>query len=236
MDYPKDFDTAAFPAGKGIALSRGIAVRISIVFFLILCACGLILFCRHFSGNYPFLISENPFTNEWTVVTYPGKQATEKIPQYQIVQEKLVSDFIKNWFTISNNRMENEMRWQECAAVDCALPQQYNPNNKECTLFCMSDTKLFDVFKQKVLPEYTARVEQAKEQWDVEKNGYSVMFISPKIVTEKGSAWQVYTRIYSNINGYFNVLAFLTIDHSTDSYPATLGYYVKEFNAYRINQ
>lgn len=234
MDYPNDFDTATFPAGKGIALSRGVAIRISIIFFLIICTCGFILFFTHFKSNYPFLITSDPFTNEWSVVTYPGKHEQETIAQYQIVQEKLVSDFVKNWFTISNNAQENELRWQECSMDECASSQQYNPNNKECALFCLSDKKVFEIFMEKVLPEYTARFEQASEQWDVEKRGYPMIVLAPKIVTENGSLWQVQAQIYSSINGYFNVMAFVKVARSKDSYPVTLGYYVKDFNSYRI--
>ena len=236
MDYPNDFDTATFPAGKGIALSRGVAVRIAVVFFLILCTCGFLLFFIHFKGNYPFLISTDPFTNEWSVITYPRKQEKEKMEQYQIVQEKLVSDFVKNWFTISGNIRDNKIRWQECSTYDCSFSQQFNPNNKECVLFCMSDKKVFDMFTEKVLPEYTARMEQASERWDVERFGFPMIALLPRKVTESGSSWQVYVQVYSSINGYFNVLAFVKVGRSQDYYPATLGYYIKDFNAYRINQ
>lgn len=234
MDYPNDFDTATFPAGKGIALSRGVAVRISIVFFLILCACGFVLFFTHFKSNYPFLITSDPFTNEWSVITYPGKHKQETIAQYQIIQEKLVSDFVKNWFTISGNVKENEMRWQECSVDECASSQQYNPNNQECTLFCMSDKKIFETFTEKVLPEYTARMEQASEQWNVERRGYPMIVLVPQNVTENGSLWQVRVQIHSSISGYFNVIAFVKVARSKELYPVTLGYYIKDFNAYRI--
>ena len=95
----------------------------------------------------------------------------------------------------------------------------------------MSGTDLFTQFSTKVLPEYTARINQASETWVVEKKD-----IMPYYVTENGSKWQVYTQIRSNINGVFNVLAFVDIRRTDDLHPVTMGYYVDDFNSYRVNQ
>lgn len=231
MDYPNDFDNAAFPAGKSIALSRGLAIQISIVFFLILCACGFVLFFIRSKQNYPFLISTDPFTNEWSVVTYPGKNSNNKIEQYQIIQEKLVADFVTNWFTISADAKDNEARWGECSTEECSLPDQFNPNNTDCALYCASDIQLFNDFVSYVLPEYTARIQQASETWRVVNTN-----IIPNIVNEKYGSWRVYANVHSSVSGYFNVLIFVDVYRSNDSYPATFGYYVKDFNAYRVTQ
>jgi len=231
LDYPNDFETAAFPAGKSIALSRGVAIQISIVFFLILCTCGFVLFFIRSKQNYPFLISTDPFTNEWSVVTYPGKNRNNKIEQYQIIQEKLVADYVTNWFTISKNETDNDIRWSECSVEECSLPEQFNPTNTECALYCVSDTELYSRFVQDVLPEYTARIHQASETWHVVNSN-----IIPILVRENFGYWQVYANIHSSVSGYFNVLVFVDINRDTDLYPVTLGYYVKDFNAYRVTQ
>ena len=74
MEYPNNFDVPSFPAGKTVAFSRSMAIWISIVFFLIVVACGFVLFGIHQKKNYPFLISIDPFTDEWSVVAYPQEK------------------------------------------------------------------------------------------------------------------------------------------------------------------
>lgn len=231
MNYPNDFDTPAFPAGKSIAWSRVVAIKISIFFFLILCVCGLVLLFVRTKKNFPFLISIDPLTEEWTVVTYPKKNFETTIDQSQIVQEKIVSDFVTNWFTISPRQSENTARWAECDASDCDAPEQYNPQNMECALFCVANPDLFAQFTQKVLPEYTARINQAAEVWTIEKRD-----IRPYYVTPDASAWQVYIEMHSNISGTFNVLAFIDVKRDMDTHPATLGYYIEDFNSYRLTK
>lgn len=231
MDYPNRFNTPAFPAGKSLALSRGVAVHILVVFFLILCTCGLLIFFIHSQKNYPFLISVDPLTDEWSVVAYPQKNRKNIVEQYQIIQEKLVNDFVGYWFTISPNQTLNDMRWMECSIDECSFSERFNPMNQECALACTSGEDLFKQFTSKILPEYTARINQAAEVWSVEKKD-----IMPYYVDKDTSKWQVYAQIKSNINGVFNVLIFLDIKRDDNLYPATLGYYIEDFNAYRVNQ
>ena len=229
MDYPNDFNIKSFPAGKTIAFSRSVSIWISIAFFLIVALCGFLLLGIHFKSNYPFLISIDPFTDEWTVITYPGKNEKESIKQSQIVQEKLVSDFVTNWFTISGNANNNESRWRSCEIEECSDSIQFNPDNIECAISCKSDEFLFEEFSENVLPEYRAYAD-ASGKWKV--NG---MLITPPNTSDKNSGtWQVYTTIYPTSGAPFNVLVFLTLGQDQDKYPATLGYHVKTFNSYRI--
>ena len=231
MEYPNNFNVPAFPAGPTIALSRGVAIWIAIVFFLILCACGFIFLGFHFQTNYPFLISIDPLTTEWSVVTYPNQNKKTTVPQYQIIQEKLVRDYVNNWFTISGDNKINKSRWEKCSVEDCEAPNQFNPNNIECALYCSSGDEIFEQFTDKVLPEYKERIAQAHEKWTVKD-----MQILPTDVKEDSSQWQVIPIINSTISSDFVVLVFITIDRDLNLYPANLGYYVKDFNAYRINR
>lgn len=232
MEYPNRFDTPTFPAGKSIALSRWFSVWILTVFFIIICACACLLFVVRQKGNYPFLISVDPLTSGWTLVAYPGKNTTKQINQYQIIQEKLVMDYVTSWFTISDNMDINNARWAKCESEDCSAPDQYNPSNINCALFCASDDLLFKQFSSKVLPEYHARIAQGAETWTVSHN----MDIKPTYISENSSLWQVYTKINSSINGNFEVLIFITLERDIKNHPATLGYYVHDFNSYRMPQ
>lgn len=228
MEYPNDFDVPSFSAGKTVAFSRGISVWISIVFFLIIAACGFVLLGVHLKKNYPFLISVDPITDEWTVIAYPH-DSQEKIQQYQIIQEKLVKDYVTNWFTISGNARENELRWKSCEMDECTDPSQFKPDNISCAIACKSSMSLFEDFSKIVLPEYQARVSTGAEKWTVGR-----MLITPNVVSEKSGTWQVVTDITSSINGTFKVLSFVDINRDVNMYPATFGYYVEDFNAYRI--
>lgn len=229
MEYPNDFDVAAFPAGKSLAFSRSVSIWISIVFFLIIASCGFILLGLHLRTNYPFLISVDLFTNEWNVIAYPGKNTKETLQRYQVIQEKLVSNYVINWFSISKNPETNESRWNECSSDDCYSPEQYNPENINCALYCTSEDKLFQQFKTKVAPEYMALIKDRNETWTVGN-----MMITATDISEDKSSWQVYATIHSSSVGNFNVLSFIEIERDANMYPATLGYFVKDFNSYRI--
>lgn len=190
--------------------------------------CVLLLQGMHFKKNYPFLISVDPFTEEWTVITYPGKSRKESVHQYQIVQEKLVRDFVTNWFTISGNQQINEARWQQCDIEECAQSEQINPDNIECAISCKSDVAVFEEFKNNVLPDYRTYA-GASGKWAAER-----MLITPNEVNETSGSWQVVVSIHPSMSASFDALVFITIEQDQNKYPATLGYYIKTFNSYRI--
>lgn len=229
MDYPNNFDIPSFPAGKTVAFSRSVSIWISIVFFLIIAACGLILLGKHLEKNYPFLISIDPYTDEWTVVAYP-KEKKDSIQQYQVIQEKLAKDFVTNWFTISDNEQKNALRWSECSVEECAGSEQFNPDNLKCAVSCKSSPELFKDFSERVVPWYIGLIDEHSEKWTINR----VLFTQNRI-SENSSRWQVITDITSNIRGTFKVLGFMEINRNIENYPSTFGYYVQSFNAYRIN-
>ena len=228
MDYPNGFNIKSFPAGKTIAFSRTVAVWILIVFFLIITMCSVLLLGVNFKKNYPFLISVDPFTEDWSVVTYPGKNKKESVPQYQIIQEKLVHDFVLNWFTISDNPEINAERWKKCKYDECAKAEQFNPDNIECGISCNSAVSVFKEFEGKVLPQYTSLAESSVK-WTVRN-----MLITPVNITQSVGWWQVYATIRSSKTPAFNVLIFIVVENDSDNYPATFGYHITNFNSYRI--
>jgi hypothetical protein len=229
LDYPNDFDIPSFSAGKTVAFSRSVSVWISIIFFLIIATCGLILLGKHLTKNYPFLISIDPYTDEWTVVAYPQEKKTN-IQQYEVIQEKLVNDYITNWFALSDDDAVNELRWQECSVEECADAEQFKPDNLKCAISCKSGEKLFEDFSERVIPWYIDLIKENSETWSVDR-----ILITRNRVFENFSRWQIIADIKSNVRGTFKVLGFVEIKRDVNKYPATFGYYVEEFNAYRIN-
>lgn len=235
MDYPNNFNIPAFPAGKTIALTRSVSVWILIVFFLIVAACCFILLGNRFKTNYPFLISVDPITDEWTVVAYPNEEQ-KTLQQYEIFQEKLINDFVVNWFTVSNNQTINDARWTECSIdeckcsdKDCENPEFFDSENLTCALACRCNSDVFKDFQEKVLPTY----KESNETWNV--IGKQILPIFD--VSENGGKWQVYITVQNpESKRYFNVLGFVDVDRDVDSYSATFGYYIKQFNAYRVTK
>lgn len=232
MNYPNDFNIPAFPAGKTIAFTRTVSIWISVVFFLIVVACGFLLLNIHFRKNFPFLISINPITEDWNVIAYPGEKE-KPVKQYQYIQEKLVHDFVKDWFTISDDMETNEQIWQKCSAEECGDSEQFNPTTKKCAISCKSDISVFDVFVKNIIPNYRARINQAKEKWSVSPRG---LLINPAIVSENSSKWQVYATVNSSVMGNFDILIFVDVERNIDLYPATFRYYINQFNSYRMAQ
>lgn len=192
--------------------------------------CGFLLLNVHFRKNFPFLISINPITEDWTVVTYPGEKG-KPIPQYQYIQEKLVHDFTKDWFTISDDINTNKDIWSKCSETDCKDPKQFNPANKFCAISCKSNINVFSDFAEKVIPNYQARIAQANETWSIPPKS---ILINQIFISEKASKWQVYATIKSSIMGNFDILVFVDVERNIDLYPATFGYYINQFNSYRI--
>jgi len=235
LGYPNEYEVPAIPAGKSLAFSRTMSIWILTALFVIVALCALLLGVIHLKKSYPIFISFDSITNEWYVASYPDKDS-KTLEQFQVVQEKLVHDFIINWFTITNDPANNEMRWQECDVSYCAQDiEQIQPNilYKECATFCVSSTSLFEQFTENIVPDYTARM-NAEETWMVDTKT-SLLDISPiGKVSAQGSSWQVSATIHSNRQGSFNILAFINIAKDSDRFPATLGYYVDDFNSYRI--
>ena len=235
MNYPNDFDTPAFPAGKTIAFSRAVSIWVAIVSFLIVCACGLMLLMLKTQNKFPFLIAQDPYTFDWDVVAYLDK--VEKVTPSRIIQETIVKKYVQNWFNITRFNALNESLWQECTQNDCAQPEQFDPTNGKCALFCDSSPELFHQFTTKILPEYRIRSSQDAETVIV----YDWLFIPPA----KHDAclpsnidqclWHAYLKLNSSVRGKFEVLVFIELGYEDGMHPATLGYYVKDFNSYRIS-
>ena len=51
---------------------------------------------------------------------------------------------------------------------------------------------------------------------------------------QNGGIWRVQASVWSNINASFDVVAFVRVARAAGKYPMTMGYYVTDFNAYRI--
>ncbi len=238
MNYPDNFDTPTFPAGRSIAVSRWLAIAISVVFFLIICVAGVIFWGTRSASVDPFLISINQTTGLWSIARHEhlrddgGHNHAVEMSAVQTIQESVVGNFAANWFTISAEAAENNAMWQSCEQATCASDEFIARTDNMCALSCAAAGDVFSQFLYNVVPDYTARV-AAGEQWILDMD---TLVITPSgIVSPNGGVWQISGQVISSTQGKIDVLAFATVGRQQDAYPDTLGYHITSFNAYRIN-
>ncbi len=230
MQYPNEFDTAAFPAGKALALSRAMGIGISVLFFLIICACGILFWATRSARVEPFLISIDDVTGAWEIV---GHEHSREYSAIRTVQESVAANFVKNWFTISESDEFNNDIWAQCDRKTCNS-DEYSPQlDTKCALYCACKSTVFNDFNRNVLPYYRERV-AAQERWIFDTASLDIRPLSD--VTNDAGTWQVTGNIISNINGNIPVIAFVKIARNEGGYRQNLGYYVTDFNAYRISK
>lgn len=232
LEYPGNFKTPAFPAGTRIAISRVMGIGILSAFMVIVCLCGLLLWGVRSMRLDPFLISVNRVTGTWTVI---GRSASyrPRVSIYDTMQEAVVGNFFQNWFYISSSRDENDAVWRLCPADGCSGAESMTYGDRKCAISCGASEKLYNGFVENVMETYHLR-SAAGETWGVMTDTMTITAIGePDAAT--GGLWRVSATVWSNINASFDVVAYVRVARDTRRYPMTLGYYVSDFNAYRLN-
>ena len=233
MDYPSNFDTPAFPAGPRIAVSRFMAVASCTLFVMIIFVCILLLWAVRSQRIDPFIVSIDKLTGQWSVVGHSHGNGPIEYPYLWSLQQSVVANFTANWFTISSVSEENDAIWQTCERrTDCGTETILPYGDKKCSLFCKSGEEVFSDFIYNVVPEYQERV-SAGERWIVDKT--TIQIEPAGQIKETGGTWRLSAKIQSNVSGDINVIAFVKVARNMSSYPQTLGYYIADFNAYKIN-
>ena len=233
MDYPDNFNTPAFPAGPRIAISRFMATASCVLFVVIIFMCVLLLWAVRSQQIDPFIVSIDELTGQWTVVGHSHGNGPIEYPAIQSLQQSVVGNFAANWFTISENAADNDAMWQTCErASACGTENTHSYDDKTCALYCASGEELFNHFIYDVIPDYQARV-AAGERWVVDKTEFQ-MEPAGKISND-GGTWRISATIQSNLSGDMSIIAFAKVARNAQMYPQTLGYYVADFNAYKVN-
>lgn len=231
-EYPGNFYTQAFPAGRRIAVSRVMGIGILTAFFMIICVCGLLLWGVRSVRLDPFLISTDAITGAWDVIGR-STQRVRRASVYDMAQEAVVGNFFQNWFYISDTVAENNEVWRQCPASECSGAETMAYGGRGCAISCGSSDKLYNRFIEDVMETYHLR-SSAGETWNVMTD---TILITPigQIDAATGGVWRVTATVWSNINAAFDVVAFVRVARNAGRYPMTLGYYVSDFNAYRLN-
>lgn len=227
MDYPNEFQTPVNPAGTSVAVSRFMSVCVSVAFLLVIFLCGILIWSARSDRLVPFLISTNNDTGEWTVVGR-GNAVTE-LSATRTMQESLIAQFARNWFTISANESENRGAWRRCERAACADNNMYGGT---CVISCAAGEDMYSRFEYDVMPNYLVRQGNG-ETWQFIEDG---MVITPTgDVGQGGGTWVLTGIVQSNMDGDIEIKAFVKIARNNGNFPQTMGFYIADFNAYRMN-
>ncbi len=230
MDYPGNFQTPADPAGKSIAVSRFMAICTFVAFFIIVFLCGILLWSARSERLEPFMISTNSENGEWKIV---GKNPVSlEYPAQRTMQESVVGNFVKDWFNISKDNSENENAWKECDRNICISGDTLMFGERSCAIYCSVSEDLYSRFSYDILPDYRKRFQNG-ETWQIYEKSLSIMPAGK--ISDNGGTWQVNLTLVSNIAGRFNVKIFMKVARNKNFYPQTMGFYVADFNSYRID-
>lgn len=235
LEYPDEFNIPTFPAGSRIATTRLVGVLVMVVFFLIVCSCGILLWTQRSIQNYPVLVSVNNVTGQWEIVGNYGNQRgfVREISSTQSLQESVLGKFIRNWFWVSGKEAVNEVLWGKCDRVtECNPDNKAETDTRDCAIYCMSGDVLFDRFLQDVVPDYKNRVKLGQV---LEPDMATLNMMPVGQITEMGGNWQFRVTVYINGTSAIDVLGYAQVARNTDVYPQTLGYFVEEFNVYKMN-
>lgn len=231
MKYPDDFNTPAFPEGKFVAVSRFMGTAVSCIFFLIVCLCGIILWVKRTQDVSPFLVSINPNGERWTVVANDNHKT--EIPAYYVLQESMLNRFVRDWFTVSADANLNAARWKKCEHESEECTGNIRSDGNTCAIYCMSDTNVWDSFENVVKPVFNELSTRDGDVWTVKSVSVKPVD-SVASVTQGGGFWKLEVVVQTN-NGDILFTGFARTNYDEQTYPKTMGYYVSDFNTFRMN-
>ena len=236
MDFPNGFNTPTFPAGPRVALSRVVAIGIMVVFLLIVVVCGMLLWAQRSAQVHPFLVSVNNITGQWQIVGHNHDNVVNMSAE-RALKESVIGKFLQSWFLVSLDEKYNENTWASCNRdADCIITQSSlsDIDSNQCALYCVSGDELYTDFKQKIAPKYQ-ELAQNGITWYIDMPSLQ---ITPIESGEKADdLWQVRVKIINTniVNPTIDVLGYVKIGQNADVFPNTMGYFVSEFNAYKMN-
>ena len=228
MNYPDDFNVPTFAAGKSVAVSRAMGVGIMAGFFIIVFLCGILIWTIRSVHVEPYILATGGVNDEWQIVRPGDGEVPEiKMTANQAVQESLVWKFANDWFTISQDAALNANMWDDsCRRTDCDTTDGSTP----CKLFCVTGDDLFHRFVDNILPTYVD-IADAGGYWIPIANSIRITPVGR--VTDVGGTWRVQIPVSTDDNT-MQIMAYAKVARNIKSHPNTMGYYVADFNAYRI--
>lgn len=228
MEYPGNFDNPANPAGRSVAISRFMAILTAIAFVLIVFLCGILIWSARSDRLKPYLISATDA--EWKIV---GNSTN--IREYSVdrtMQESIVGNFVHDWFHICENKDENTEAWKRCDRTVCASGETLLSGSRSCAIYCAAGDDVYSRFYATIMPGYEARANK-NETWDILDRDMKITPLGK--ITDAGGTWRVDATLKSNITGTHPLQIYIKVARNKNYYPSTLGFYVADFNAYKVD-
>ena len=228
MNYPDDFNVPTFAAGKSIAASRAMAVGIMSAFLIIVFVCVILVWTIRSVHVEPYILLTGGINDQWQIIKPGGEQPETNMTGNQIIQQALIWKFAQQWFSVLPD-MDESIWNTSCKRVEC----DDSDISGNCALFCITDSALFNRFKDDILPEYKKLVAAGK-YWIPDVNSISIVPVGT--IDDYGGTWRVQMSITTGKNDSMEILAYAKVAHDIKTYtnPKTLGYYIADFNAYRM--
>lgn len=176
------------------------------------------------------MISADNNTGTWKIVGQQG-DALVYSPA-RTMGESVVVRFVIDWFNISDNTDDNERAWQRCERSDCATTDSLSPDTRTCAIYCATGDDMYTGFSYGIVPGYRER-ETNGETWSVIED--SIILTPSGRISDNGGTWRVNATVDSNIDGEFKIVAYVKVAKNTNYYPLNMGFYIADFNAYRID-
>ena len=229
MNYPDDFNVPTFAAGKSIATSRAMGIGIMSGFLIIIFLCGILVWTIRSVRVEPYILATGGINDEWVVIAPSNERPRIEMSRNQVIQQSLLWKFVQDWFLISKDKEVNAKLWDSsCQRTDCDTSDTLTP----CKIFCAVGDELFRRFKQDVLPTYEKIVSNT-DSWS--PNVDSIRITPVGRVSDAGGTWRVELSVTRGDGTIMNILAYAKIAQSRKFHDSTMGYYITDFNAYRIN-
>lgn len=208
------------------------AIGTMVAFLLIVFLCAMLFWANRSARIHPFLISIDNMTGGWAIVGHDHGRKT--VSATQSLQESVVGNFVRDWLFISDDAAANDAIWRTCdRTADCGTGDSAGLRaGRECAIYCTTSDDVFSRFVYDVIPDYQERA-AVGERWNVD---IDTMNITPTDdVADAGGTWRVMVSVVSNISAPMDVIAYVKVARNVKLYPRTLGFYVVDFNAYKLN-
>ncbi len=231
MEYPDDFNTPAFPAGKRIAVARAMAIAAMAGLLLVAFLCLFIFWGTRSRRVDPFIISMNPTTGEWTIVGHSHDENTYSVAHN--TQVAVVGNFVRDWFALSSDTTRNQNLWAACDAGKLCTEYADLPyGTRMGAICCASADGVYSMFMKTVVPDYTAW-SAAGETLSLDMDSMEIIPVG--VVKNNGGTWRVLATVNATVAGPIQVIAYVGVGRDDARYPRTFGYHITKFNSYRLN-
>ncbi len=206
-------------------------IGIVATFLIIVCLCGLLIWTIRSARVEPYIIATGGINDQWRVIMAGGEIPTKNMTDAQVFQQSMLWRFTQNWFRISKNTETNAAVWNtECKREDCL---SNDADARNCALYCAIGDELFYRFSKNVLPQYES-LESAGATWMVVPESMRIDPVGD--ISVRGGTWRIMATVLTGGAGAMDIVAYATVARNEKYFPAARGYYVSEFNAYRVSQ